>query len=219
MTTIEIVGGKTKERTHDNCASNCEQPWQAQDPVAHCPRCCTRSDHVLVHDDHEFHGVVVGRWAHRTDPSLPAPDAGRFFGALAPTRTLVYDGLPREPLASPAGTGREVIDELEALDDEPAEAVRERVRAICRTEHDKWGNVPVAAVVLALRAGPLGSKPLFTLCLDGLGIREHNALSRAGYTTIEHVELLSDDDLLNCRGVGPQGVKNIRDALASYHEA
>jgi hypothetical protein len=56
----------SRKRHHDHCADNCKKPWELQDPLAHCPRCCPRDDHMLIHDDHDFGGITVSRWSHRT---------------------------------------------------------------------------------------------------------------------------------------------------------
>lgn len=44
----------------------------------------------------------------------------------------------------------------------------------------------------------------------GVGNRVANALARAGYTTVEQVEALSDDELLVLPNVGPEGLRAIR---------
>lgn len=67
-----MPNGLQRERSHDNCASNCTEPWLERDPLAHCPRCCPHDDHILIWDDHlmaTYLGPVpVSRWGHRSDP-------------------------------------------------------------------------------------------------------------------------------------------------------
>lgn len=54
-----------RRQDHDNMAPNCRDPWSRIDPLAHCPKCCVRTDHVLVRKDHQLGSFMVSLWSHR----------------------------------------------------------------------------------------------------------------------------------------------------------
>lgn len=48
--------------------------------------------------------------------------------------------------------------------------------------------------------------------------RTYNALARAGVDTIPELEMKTDERLLGMKGIGVQGLKDVRDCLASFRK-
>ncbi len=51
--------------------------------------------------------------------------------------------------------------------------------------------------------------------IPGIGSKTAKAFYQVGYKTIEDLKNASDEKLLSVEGIGPKGIKNIRDFLAS----
>ena len=52
----------------------------------------------------------------------------------------------------------------------------------------------------------------------GVDVKTSNTLFRTGYTDIEQITSLSEEDLRNIRGIGEVGIAQIRSALVNYSQ-
>ena len=134
----------------------------------------------------------------------------------------VYNALSRN--------GIYTIDVLATLSDEQLLGIRGFGQSALAEVHEKLttplscsdSNRSQKDTVLQQPPIPSKEKILATLSIHhpleelGLSIRPRNALKRAGIHTIEHLVLLSDEELLEVRNIGTNSFEIIRNSLKLY---